>query len=369
MSDDRLDRSRLRLRPLAERAHRHDTSVVIDPAIAADPEPLDPRLASAIDEAARRVVAARMSGAAVAVAFGAHAIRNGLGLVLARLAARGFVTHLATNGAGAIHDWELAFAGATGEDVAANLADGTFGLWEETGRAHALALAAGAFDGLGYGASIGRLVAGDGVVLPDRAALDAAVRAGGERAAAAADLADVMDRLGAAPGPVRVAHPFRDRSLFAAAWTAGVPLTVHPGVGYDIVHGHPGMSGGALGRTAHRDFLAFAASLEGLPGGAYLSVGSAVMSPMVFEKALAMVQNVRRSAGLPPVAGHLIAVNDLAPAEEWPAGEPGADNPAYYLRFLKTFSRAGGDLVYVQLDNRRFLVRLLLAVERLAAGG
>jgi len=106
------------------------------------------------------------------------------------------------------------------------------------------------------------------------------------------------------------------------------------------------------------DFLLFASSIERLSGGVYLSVGSSVMSPMVFEKSLSMARNARRREGL-RLDDFLIAVNDLArPTWDWSGGEPPKDDPAYYIRFCKSFSRMGGRLLYVGRDNRVFLQNL-----------
>ena len=133
--------------------------------------------------------------------------------------------------------------------------------------------------------------------------------------------------------------------------------------GHDIIYCHPMNCGAAIGRTAERDFLAFAYNVNRLDGGVYLSVGSAVMSPMVFEKSLAMAQNLHRQHGQ-RITNHFIVVVDLAASSwDWQTdGEPPMDNPAYYLRYCKTFSRMGGQMRYVTADNRDFLLNLVQAV-------
>jgi len=163
----------------------------------------------------------------------------------------------------------------------------------------------------------------------------------------------------------RVAHPFKDEGLQAAAYAAGVPFTAHPMFGHDIIYTHPLSCGAAIGRAAERDFLSFVDSVSRLEGGVYLSVGSAVMSPMIFEKALSMSRNVARAKGA-SIGDFSIHVVDLArSAWDWTRdGEPPQDNPAYYLRFCKTFSRMGGRMTYTSADNRSFLVALLRALER-----
>lgn len=367
-----FDRDLLKVLPLARRENR----LRIDD-VQVDPASFDPRLSSeALDnlaETARDIRAARDRGAPVILAFGAHAIKNGLSLVMTRLMEGGWLTHFATNGASLIHDWEFAFQGCTGEDVRRYVEDGQFGLWEETGAFINLAIAVGAFQGLGYGESVGAMIARDGLPVPDPAELVRAQMAGAaegvgpkvlERAAAAADLRNLMESRSIPPGFLRIDHPRRECSLTAAAFRAEVPLTTHPMFGHDIIYTHPASCGAAVGRTAGIDFLAFAHSVSRLEGGVYLSVGSAVMSPMIFEKALSMARNVAHENG-DRIADFAIHVVDLASSQwNWGKdGEPPPDDPAYYLRFCKTFSRMGGRLRYTGADNRSWLVALLRELE------
>jgi hypothetical protein len=129
--------------------------------------------------------------------------------------------------------------------------------------------------------------------------------------------------------------------------------------GHDIIYSHPANLGAAVGRTAQRDFLSFAQSIRRLEGGVYLSVGSAVMSPMIFEKSLSMARNVAMQAGQ-RIEDFSIFVVDLAGSSwDWQGqGEPSPDDPAYYLRCCKTFSRMGGRMTTVTADNRDFLLSL-----------
>jgi hypothetical protein len=372
MSGELFDRGRLRFRPLAER--RNKVRIERDQVSPeAPPSGLGAEARLRVAEAAEAVRSARAGGRAVILAFGAHAIKNGLAPVLIRLAERGWLTHLATNGAGVIHDWEFAYQGASSEDVRENLARGQFGLWQETGLYLNLALAVGAHAGLGYGESVGSLVQREGLDIPDREALAAEARSLAaerpEQAAAAADLLAVLGRLGPPsglppwdfqpPGFLEVPHPWKRFGLQAAAFRLGLPFTAHPMFGHDIIYAHPASSGAALGRAAERDFLAFVSSVAGLSGGVYLSVGSAVMSPMIFEKALSMARNAALAQGR-RVEDFRIFVVDLAPLSwDWQRdGEPPPEHPAYYLRFMKTFSRAGAPVAYVQADNRAFLAGL-----------
>ncbi len=368
-----FNRSAIEVRPLAERVNKIDFA-----RDRVDPDAYEPHLDDAAREnvarAADEIRAARGVGASVMLAFGAHAIKNGLSPVLVRLMDGGWVTHFATNGAGVIHDWEFAFQGFSGEDVRRYVNEGQFGIWEETGAYLNLAIAVGAYLGLGYGESVGAFVAHDGLTIPESGELDETLAAGArrgadaaalERAAAAADLKTLLPHVRARSGFLRVAHPFKANGLQAAAYTAGVPFTAHPMFGHDIIYTHPLNCGAAIGRTAERDFLSFTDSVNRLEGGVYLSVGSAVMSPMIFEKALSMSRNAARQRGA-VIERFTLHVVDLAKAAwDWTRdGEPPLDNPAYYLRFCKTFSRMGGRMTYTSADNRAFLVALLRELEK-----
>ena len=356
-----FDRSRLHFQPLAERKSK----VKIDE-IAVDPDgPAPPIDATAdLDRIAAEVRAARKGGAPVVICHGAHLIKNGLAPLLIRLVREGWVTHVATNGAGSIHDWEFAFQGASTEDVRAYVAVGEFGMWEDTGRNLGLALHLGALEGLGYGESVGRMIATCALHIPEirelRGYVSAALegKARPEIAARAADLLAAMEECRVSPGEVSLPHPWKAKSLQSACYEMGVPCTIHPGLGQDIVYSHPLFRGGAVGEAAMTDFLLFTASIERLEGGVYLSLGSSVMSPMIFEKSLSMSRNVLRQAGK-QLEDFTIVVNDLAEATwDWSGGEPPTDNPAYYVRFCKSFSRMGGRMHYVGADNRVFLLNL-----------
>lgn len=365
MPPEFFDRRRLKFRPLSERKNKVD---IERDHVAADSAPaaLSDAATCGVAETAERLKRARDTGAARILAFGAHTIKNGLSPVLIRLIEEGWVTHLATNGAGIIHDWEFAYLGESSEDVRENLATGAFGAWEETGFYLNLAINLGAFDGLGYGESVGRMIQEEVLSIPSEETLERAMREGrageGGRAAAAADLLEVVADFGIDPGPMAVAHPFKRFSIQAAAYRLGIPFTGHPMFGHDIIYEHPMSRGASIGRCAERDFLCFATSVSQLEGGVYLSVGSAVMSPMIFEKALSMARNAARRDGSVVEDIH-ISVVDLAESTwDWSRGEPPEDDPAYYLRFNKTFARAGGTLRYIQADNRDFLLALYRAV-------
>lgn len=362
-----LDLSRLRVLPLNQ---RHSLTRCEDILLAPDaPAPALPEgVLAQITAAAGAVEAARKRGASVMLIYGAHLLRNGAALILDALMQRGWLTHVATNGAGTIHDWEYAWLGRSTEGVQANVATGTFGCWEETGSALHLALMAGAVEGLGWGRALGRFVAEDGVTLPPPEHLERLIREQPDSplTGALADLLGAMRRNGWNAGRSVTTHPWKQASILASAWRHGVAATVHPGIGYDIISNHPAFNGAVLGRGADLDFRLFGGSVAGLDGGVVLSVGSAVMGPQVFEKSLSCVNNLRLQSGRPTVSGHSIFVVDLQDGGgwDWSQGEPPKNHPAYYLRFCKSFSRMGAPMHYLQCDNAAFIQHLWKTLEQ-----
>ena len=294
--------------------------------------------------------------------YGAHLVKNGLLSVVNSLIEQGWITHLATNGAGTIHDWELAFLGRTEESVRDNVATGTFGTWDETGRNIHLALLAGALREEGYGRSLGRFIEEDGVTLPTTNELETQLREQPAHplAPARAELLQAMLVHKLPAGRIEVKHPHKNSSILAQAFRHNVPLTVHPGIGYDIIANHPMFNGAAIGRAAQTDFALFGRAVEGLDGGVVLSVGSAIMGPQVFEKSISCVNNLRLQSGRKVVSGHSIHVVDIQDGGnwDWTHGEPPKDNPAYYLRFCKSYARMGGTMHYAQCDNVVFFTHL-----------
>lgn len=358
MPHPQIDAARLTVFPLAERKSltRIET-IAADPN--APPRPVGEPLAEKVQLVADRMRAAREGGAAVMLTYGAHLVKNGGGPLVNRMIERGTITHLATQGAGVIHDWEFAFLGASAESVRENAPLGRFGSWDETGRWLNLAVAAGAAEGLGIGEAIGRMVESESLAVPDPSELERAIvqAPGHPLCAARADLAAIIREHKIPAGQLAVRHPYKEFSILARAYRHRVPLTVHPGIGYDIIVNHPMYHGAAIGRAATTDARIFAHSVDRLDGGVYLSVGSAIMSPQVFEKAFSAVNNLRASEGRPFLRGHLIAIVDIqdAGAWDWAAGEPPKTDPAYYLRFCKTFARMAGQVEYLQMDNLEFL--------------
>jgi hypothetical protein len=224
---------------------------------------------------ARAMVAAKAARAPVLWGIGAHVLKVGLSPLLADLLERGFVQAVAMNGAGAIHDVELAMIGATSEDVASALKDGSFGMARDTAQFLNEAAAAGAKEGLGFGEAVGRAI--DAAKLPNR-----------------------------------------ELSLLWNCRRRSVPATVHVTLGADIVHMHPSADGAAIGKTSLADFRRFAESVARLQGGVYFNVGSAVTLPEVFLKALAVARNLSfavdrfTTANLDQLAHYRPSVNVLA---------------------------------------------------------
>jgi hypothetical protein len=191
---------------------------------------------------------ARRAGRGIVWGIGAHVIKTGLSPVLIDLMERGFVSALATNGAGIIHDFEIALAGATSEDVEASLGEGRFGMADETGRLLNGAIVDGVKAGLGIGQAVGAFLC--------------------EK------------------------HPqYEHSSVAASAFRLGIPLTVHVAIGTDIIHMHPAASGAALGEGSLRDFRYFVSNVARLEQGVFLNCGSAVILPEVFLKAVALARN------------------------------------------------------------------------------
>ncbi len=365
-----MDRFKLNIKPLNQRKHK--VWIERDRILpTAKPRPFSPEADRLMDEVVERLQKARLANASRILTFGAHSIKNGLSPVLIELVKRGWITHLATNGAGIIHDWEFAYQGCTSEDVRLYVDQGQFGIWEETGFYLNLAINVGAWDGLGYGESVGRLVETEGVDIPSEADLIAAVKenlqSDPDKAAAAADLLLKVRQFELEPGRMHVPHPYKQYGLQSNMYKLNMPFTSHPMVGHDIIYCHPMNHVAAIGRAAQRDFLTFAQNVANLENGVYLSIGSAVMSPMIFEKSLSMTQNLKIQQG-EHLDSHYILVVDLQQSHwDWIKGEPPEDNPDYYLRYCKSFARMGGTMRYLTADNRDFLLSLLQKLEGIEA--
>jgi hypothetical protein len=197
----------------------------------------------------KAIVAARKNRRPVILGMGAHPVKVGLSPIIIDLMEKGIITALATNGACIIHDFELSFIGSTSEDVGKELCTGTFGMAEETGKYLNRAIQEGTEKGDGIGQSVG------GMIQKSR-------------------------------------FPFKEKSIFANAFRLNIPATVHIAIGTDIIHMHPKADGAAIGEGSFRDFRLFTSVVSDLEGGVYLNLGSAVILPEVFLKALTIARNL-----------------------------------------------------------------------------
>lgn len=311
-----FDTSRLQLSPLSERRHDLDLSVIMELSKRAEIDPALSNVASNIRKARQAV-----PSSSVILMIGAHVIRSGVQPYIIDLIKRGFISCVSTNGAGVIHDYEFALIGATTESVARYIKEGQFGLWEETGKINDIVSDA-AQKGLGLGESVGKVI--------------------------------------------ETGHfPHKDISILAAAYRLGIPVTVHVGIGYDIVHEHPNCNGAAWGAASMTDFLIYAKVLESLEGGVIMNFGSAVMAPEVFLKALAMVRNVALQHGK-KVENFTTLVCDLKSLPTSYHLETPKSDPNYYFRpwktmLVRTISDTG-ESYYVQGHHKDTIPELWTAI-------
>ncbi|MBF0233862.1 MAG: hypothetical protein HQK65_12610 [Desulfamplus sp.] len=280
-----FDRDRLHLAPLSERIHDLDIASVL-------PLQTPPDIHPVLRQVAVHLAAAQKNSAARIFMMGAHVIRSGVQHFLINLMERGAISLIAMNGAGVIHDFELALIGKTTESVARYIATGQFGLWQETGRINDI-VRQGAKAGLGLGEAVGQAI-------------------------------------------LHGNYPHKYISLLARAAELGIPVTVHVGIGQDITHEHPNFDGAAYGQASYRDFLRFVSAMENVNQGVVMNFGSAVAAPEVYLKALAMARNVALQDGR-TITDFTTLVCDL---QELPTGEVGLEpdkaDPRYYFRPWKT---------------------------------
>ena len=313
-----FDRSRLQIKPLAER--QHDIAHLSLLPLAHEPAALAPDAMNSLYTLGARLVAARAARGARLMLMGAHVIRAGVARQLIDMMERGLITHVGMNGAGPIHDYELARIGATCESVARYIRSGEFGLWHETGQMNDV-VARGAAEGLGLGEALGRdILEGD--------------------------------------------FPHKDTSVLAAGYRLGVPVTVHIGVGYDILHEHPNFDAAAFGTASYRDFLILCRTVDALENGVFLCFGTAVMGPEVYLKALSMARNVAHQEGR-QICRFTTAAFDLIEISGDASREAPKSNPQYYYRPWKTILvrtvADGGESFYVCGDHRATVPHLRLA--------
>ncbi|MBC8356988.1 MAG: hypothetical protein H8E66_33875 [Planctomycetes bacterium] len=319
-----FDRGQLQLRCLSDRG----SDMTIERLM-----PLAPPTSSSEhpewDELLRAIVTARRADRPVIVMMGGHPIKLGLSRFLVDLMERELITHLATNGAGIIHDFELATAGGTSENVAKWIQAGQFGLWQETSRLNDIIVEAAKRDE-GLGEAVGRVIEEE--QLPNR----------------------------------RV-------SIAATGYRLGIPVTSHVSIGSDIIHATQNCDGAALGKASYTDFLIFARAIQDLEGGVFLNVGSAVTGPEVYLKALSMARNVHRQEesdngvrdnGTSPLPRRFTtAVFDLVNLpDNFRDGPPGKMHPLYYYRPWKTILcrtiADGGSSYYFQGDHQQTIPTL-----------
>jgi hypothetical protein len=322
MPFEQFDASRVRLRPLRERTHDLDLSCLVFPDSAREPFEH-----AAVPKIASRVVEAAAAGRSVIFMCGAHVLRKGNGPLLIDLMERKLLTHVGLNGAGAIHDFELAWIGGTSESVARYIVSGEFGMWRETGRINDAAVA-GCRDGIGLGEAIGRMIEDE-------------------------------------------SFPNRKTSVLAAGYRLGVPVTVHVAIGQDIVHQHPNFDAAATGAATYTDFLVLARNVARLEGGVLANLGTAVMGPEVYLKALAMARNVAGQRG-EAIRHFTTAVFDLVPLGDDLTREAPKSDPRYYFRPYKTVLvrtvADGGTSYYIQGDHGQTVPALYDEIIRRAPG-
>lgn len=309
----------LKLKPLEEREHDMDSSYLVYPDSVH--EPFEHK---ALPVLAERINKAKESGSAVMFSCGGHVIKQGMSPIIIDLMERGLISHLAFNGSGAIHDFELALIGASTESVARYVKTGEFGLWKETGRVND-AVNQGYREGIGFGEAVGRMIEDE-------------------------------------------EFPNREVSVFAAGVRLGIPVTVHIGIGYDIIHEHPNFDAAAAGETSYRDFLIFTETVRRLEGGVFIIFGTNVMGPEVYLKALTMARNAAHQENK-QIRNFTTAVFDLVELGEDLSKEAPKTDPRYYFRPYKTVLvrtvADGGESFYVKGDHRAAIP----ALYDLLAGG
>lgn len=309
-----FDRNRLILKPISERVNDLNRDVIMHLN-----DPIPDYENKNLEILAERIVQAKLQGATIMIMMGAHVIRSGVNRFLIDLMQKGFISLIGTNGASAIHDMEFAMLGETTESVARYIQEGQFGLWQESGRVNDAAVYAKE-NGYGLGESIGKLIV---------------------------------------ENPIE--FPYRESSLFAAGYHLGIPITVHVGIGQDIVHEHPNFDGAAVGEASYRDFLTLAYFVQNLEGGVILNIGTSVMGPEVYLKALSMARNVAQQENK-QIKRFTSAVFDLVDLGEDIHTEAPKLTASYYFRPYKTVLvrtvADGGESYYIRGQHRATIPNL-----------
>lgn len=283
-----FDRTLLNIRSLSERNHDLDISIIkkINPNTSSQGEKF-----KSIHKIAKNIVDAKIGNKSIILMIGGHVLRSGIQMYTIDLMERGYISSIAMNGSGIIHDFEFALIGKTTESVSRYIREGQFGLWKETGLLNDI-INKGYSDNSGLGEAVGyAIMNGD--------------------------------------------FPYKNVSLLCAGYRLKIPVTVHVGIGYDIIHEHPNCDGAATGALSYNDFLRFTSVVENLEGGVVMNFGSAVMAPEVFLKALSMARNVAHQEGR-FIRHFTTLVCDLHDLPDDCRKEPDKDDIGYYFRPWKT---------------------------------
>lgn len=312
-----FDRNLLKIRPLADREHDIDISII------SSLDKTRKNLDVKFEMIAKNIVSAKQNKSSIILMIGGHVIRSGVQNYIIDLMKRGYITCLAMNGSGIIHDFELSLIGASTESVTRYIEEGQFGLWKETGELNDI-INRGYKDGLGMGEAVGKAI-------------------------------------------FEGNFPYKNLSLLSSGYELHIPITVHIGIGYDIIHQHPNCSGAAIGETSYRDFLYFAKVVEGLEGGVVMNFGSAVMAPEVFLKALSMARNVAHQ-NKRFIRHFTTLVCDLYDLPEDFSKEPSKDDASYYFRPWKTMLvrtiKNGGKGFYIKGKHINTIPSLWRAINK-----
>ena len=311
-----FERSKLKILPLNNRINDIDISKIGELSINSFIHP-------SLNKVAEYIKEARQAGKATVLMIGAHVIRSGVQKYLIDLLERGYISCIAMNGGGMIHDFELALIGATTENVARYIKEGQFGLWEETGQINDIVNHAFRKENtIGMGEAVGK-----------------AIEEGG--------------------------FPNKDISILATCYRLNIPATIHVGIGYDIIHEHPNCDGAATGATSYRDFLRLTKIIDRIEGGVVMNFGSAVMAPEVFLKTLSMARNVAHQEGR-TIKRFTTLVCDLHDLPKGFNEEPSKDSAAYYFRPWKTMLvrtvADGGESYYVKGRHSETISALWTAI-------
>ena len=313
-----FDRNLLKIKSLKERQHDLDISVVKPLVYDAKPE-----CSYKFDHISKYIINAKKGKCPIILMIGAHVIRSGMQKYIIDLMERGYISCIAMNGAGIIHDFEFALIGATTENVARYIHEGQFGLWKETGILNDIIHSSyQKGDKAGIGEAVGKEIQ-EGV------------------------------------------YSYKDISLLAAGYRLQIPVTVHVGIGYDIIHEHPNCDGAATGALSYIDFLKFAGVVQKLENGVLMSFGSGVMAPEIFLKTLSMARNVVHQKG--GIIRHFSTlVCDLHDLPNDFTEEPSKNNPSYYFRPWKTLLirtvAEGGRSFYVKGEHAETIPALWAAI-------